>query len=287
MAYLTILLDGTAYGMILFIISVGLTVTMGLMRVVNLAHGAFAMVGGYLAATMIHDGMPFFVAAVLAALAAGALGAVAELALYRPLYRRGELAQALMTFGLTFVAIAALTSIFGSNVKPLPVPQFLAGLTNLGFTEYPTYRLFLIGIGAAMALILWLVIDRTLYGARLRAAVDNPRMARAVGMDVNLLFTGTFAAGCALAGFGGVVGADMLPVEPYYALRYLVIFLVVVAVGGIGNFKGSFVAALAIGIVSTVGTFLLPGTSAYIVYAMVLVLLLWRPHGLLPAKSAP
>ena len=287
MAYLTILLDGTAYGMILFIISVGLTVTMGLMRVVNLAHGAFAMVGGYLAATMVHGGMPFFVAAVLAALAVGVLGAVAELTLYRPLYRRGELAQALMTFGLTFVAIAALTSIFGSNVKPLPVPQFLAGLTNLGFTEYPTYRLFLIGIGAAMALILWLVIDRTLYGARLRAAVDNPRMARAVGMDVNLLFTGTFAAGCALAGFGGVIGADMLPVEPYYALRYLVIFLVVVAVGGIGNFKGSFVAALAIGIVSTVGTFLLPGTSAYIVYAMVLVLLLWRPHGLLPAKSAP
>ena len=287
MAYLTILLDGTAYGMILFIISVGLTVTMGLMRVVNLAHGAFAMVGGYLAAMMIQSGLPFFAAALLAALAVGALGAVAELTLYRPLYRRGELAQALMTFGLTFVVIAALTSIFGSNVKPLPVPLFLGGLTNLGFTDYPTYRLFLIGIGAAMALLLWLVIDRTLYGARLRAAVDNPRMARAVGMDVNLLFTGTFAAGCALAGFGGVVGADMLPIEPYYALRYLVIFLVVVAVGGIGNFKGSFVAALAIGIVSTVGTFLFPGASAYIVYALVLLLLLWRPHGLLPAKSAP
>jgi branched-chain amino acid transport system permease protein len=287
MVYLTILLDGTAYGMILFIISVGLTVTMGLMRVVNLAHGAFAMIGGYLAATMVQSGMPFFVAAVLAALAVGVLGAVAELTLYRPLYRRGELAQALMTFGLTFVVIAALTSIFGSNVKPLPVPRFLGGLTKLGFTDYPTYRLFLIVLGAAMALILWLVIDRTLYGARLRAAVDNPRMARAIGMDVNLLFTGTFAAGCALAGFGGVVGADMLPIEPFYALRYLVIFLVVVAVGGIGNFKGSLVAALAIGIVSTVGTFLLPGTSAYIVYVLVLVLLLWRPHGLLPAKSAP
>jgi branched-chain amino acid transport system permease protein len=286
MAYLTILLDGAAYGMILFIISVGLTVTMGLMRVVNLAHGAFAMVGGYLAATMVQDGVPFFAAALLAALAAGVLGAVAELTLYRPLYRRGELAQALMTFGLTFVAIAALTSIFGSNVKPLPVPRFLAGLVDIGFTQYPAYRLFLIGVGAVMALGLWLLIDRTLYGARLRAAVDNPRMARAIGMDVNLLFTGTFAAGCALAGFGGVIGADMLPIEPFYALRYLVIFLVVVAVGGIGNFKGSFVAAMAIGIVNTVGTFLLPGTSAYIVYVLVIVLLLWRPHGLLPAKSA-
>ena len=286
MAYLSVLLDGTAYGMILFIISVGLTVTMGLMRVVNLAHGAFAMIGGYLAATMIRAGVPFFAAALGAALAVGVLGAIAELTLYRPLYRRGELPQALMTFGLTFVTIAALTSIFGTNVKALPVPRSLSGLTNLGFTQYPTYRLFLIGVGAIMALLLWRLIDGTLYGARLRAAVDNPRMARAVGMDVNLLFTGTFAAGCALAGLGGVLGADMLPVEPYYALRYLVIFLVVVAVGGIGNFKGSFLAALAIGIVSTVGTFLLPGASAYIVYVLVLALLLWRPHGLLPAKSA-
>jgi branched-chain amino acid transport system permease protein len=286
MAYLTILLDGTAYGMILFIISVGLTVTMGLMRVVNLAHGAFAMIGGYVAAMLVQRGVPFFAAAAVAALAVAVVGAIAELTLYRPLYRRGELAQALMTFGLTFVVIAALTSIFGSNAQPMPVPKFLSGLTDLGFTQYPTYRLFLIALGAVMALLLWLVIDWTLYGARLRAAVDNPRMARAIGMDVNLLFTGTFAAGCALAGFGGVVGADMMPIEPYYALRYLVTFLVVVAVGGIGNFKGSFVAALAIGIVSTVGTFLAPGTSAYIVYVLVLALLLWRPHGLLPAKSA-
>jgi branched-chain amino acid transport system permease protein len=287
MTYLTVLLDGTAYGMILFIISVGLTVTMGLMRVVNLAHGAFAMMGGYLAATMVQRGLSFLAAAALAALAVGVIGAVAELALYRPLYRRGELAQALMTFGLTFVVIAALTAMFGANVKTLPAPRYLTGLTSIGYTQYPTYRLFLIAVGAVMALGLWLIIDRTLYGARLRAAVDNPRMARAVGMDVNLMFTGTFAAGCALAGFGGVIGADMLPVEPFYALRYLVIFLVVVAVGGIGNFKGSFVAALAIGIIDTAGKFLLPGTSAYIIYVLVVVLLLWRPHGLLPAKSAP
>jgi branched-chain amino acid transport system permease protein len=284
--YLTILLDGTAYGMVLFIISVGLTVTMGLMRVVNLAHGAFAMIGGYLAAVLIQFGVGFFAAAAIAAVAVGLLGVLAELTLYRPLYRRGELAQALMTFGLTFVVIAALTSLFGSNVETLDAPKALSGLTDLGFTRYPTYRLFLIGIGAAMALGLWLLIDRTLFGAQLRAAVDNPRMARAVGMDVNKLFTGTFAVGCALAGFGGVVGADMLPVEPYYALRYLVTFLVVVAVGGIGNFKGSFVAALAIGIVDTAGKFLMPGSSAYIVYVLVIVLLLWRPHGLLPARSA-
>jgi branched-chain amino acid transport system permease protein len=244
------------------------------------------MIGGYLGATMIGHGMSFFGAAALSALAVGVLGAAAELTLYRPLYRRGELAQALMTFGFTFVVIAALTSLFGANLKTLPAPRFLTGLTYIGYTYYPTYRLFLIAVGTVMALALWLIIDRTLYGARLRAAVDNPRIAQAVGIDVNFLFTGTFAAGCALAGFGGVIGAEMLPVEPFYALRYLVIFLVVVAVGGIGNFKGSFVAALAIGIVDTAGKFLLPGTSAYIIYLLVVVLLLWRPHGLLPAKSA-
>jgi branched-chain amino acid transport system permease protein len=286
MVYLTILLDGVTYGMILFVISVGLTITMGLMRVVNLAHGAFAMIGGYLAAMMVGAGLSFIVAAILAALAVGVLGALAEVTLYRPLYRRGELAQALLTFGLVFVVIAALTSIFGVDIQKLSEPRFLSGLTNIGYTEYPTYRLFLMAVGIVIALALWLLIDGTLYGARLRAAVDNPRMARAVGMDVNLLFTGTFAGGCALAGFGGVIGVDMLPVEPYYALRYLVLFLVVVAVGGIGNFKGSLVAALAIGIVDTAGKFLMPGTSAYIVYVLVLVLLLWRPHGLLPAKSA-
>jgi branched-chain amino acid transport system permease protein len=287
MAYLTILLDGTAYGMVLFIISVGLTVTMGLMRVVNLAHGAFAMIGGYVAATIIERGGGFLVAIAVASLAVGVLGAIAELVLYRPLYRRGELAQALMTFGFTFVVIAALTALFGTNVKTLPAPVLLTGLTDLGYTHYPTYRLFLIAVGAATALCLWLLIDRTLYGARLRAAVDNPRMARAIGMDVNLLFTGTFAVGCALAAFGGIIGAALLPLEPFYALRYLVTFLIVVIVGGIGNFKGSFIASLALGIIDTAGKFLLPGTSAYIIYVLVIVLLLWRPHGLVPARSAP
>ncbi len=281
----TILLDGIAYGMILFIISVGLTVTMGLMRIVNVAHGGFAMAGGYLAAMMIAAGMPFFVATLLAAIAAGLLGGVAELTVLRPLYRKGELAQVLLTFGLTFVFIAGLTAIFGTDIRPLPVPAALSGLVDIGFRQYPTYRLFIIAVGLVLALVLWLFIDHSLYGARLRAAVDNPRMARAVGMDVNLLFTGTFIGGCALAGFGGVIGADMLPLEPFYALRYLVIFLVVVVVGGLGNFKGSFAAALALGIIDTAGKFLLPDISAYLFFAVVFVLLLWRPNGLFPAKS--
>jgi branched-chain amino acid transport system permease protein len=284
-AALTVLLDGLAYGMVLFIISVGLTVTMGLMNVVNLAHGGFAMAGGYIAAVLVDAGVPFFVATVIAVLAAGALGAIAELTVYRPLYRKGELPQLLMTFGLVFVIIAGLTAIFGTHIKPFRPPPALGGLVDLGFRTYPLYRLFLIGMGVALTLTLWLVIDRSLFGARLRASVDNAQMARAVGMDVNLLFTATFAGGCALAGLGGVLGAELLPIEPTYAVRYLVTFLVVVAVGGHGNFKGSLVAALSLGLIETAGKYYVPHFSAYFMFAAVIALLLWRPNGLLPAKS--
>ena len=283
---IVILLDGIAYGMVLFIISVGLTVTMGLMRVVNLAHGGFAMAGGYLAAVMVVAGVPFIVAVIAATAAAGLLGALCELTIFRPLYRKGELAQVLMTFGLTFVMIAALTAMFGTDIKRLPVPDWLGGLVDLGIRPYPTYRLFLIAVGLILALALWLIIDRSLYGAKLRAAVDNPRIARAVGIDVNKLFTITFVGGCALAGFGGIVGAEMLPLEPFYALRYLVLFLVVVAVGGHGSFKGSFFAALTLGIIDTAGKYIWPEISAFIMFTLVFVLLLWRPYGLSPPKAA-
>ena len=281
----TILLDGIAYGMILFIISVGLTVTMGLMRVVNLAHGAFAMVGGYVAAVMTEAGYDFFLSAAVGAVAAGIFGGVAEMTVYRPLYRKGELAQVLLTIGLVFVAIAALTLVFGVNYKTVKMPAFLEDPISIGFRLYPPYRLFLIGVGLVMALLLWLLIDRTLFGARLRAAVDNPRMARAVGIDVNRLFTVTFIGGSALAGFGGAIGAGMLPLEAFYPLRYLVLFLIVVIVGGEGSFKGSFVAALALGIIDTTGKFIIPEVASFLLYTVVLALLLWRPHGLLPPKS--
>ncbi len=281
----TILLDGIAYGMILFIISVGLTVTMGLMRVVNLAHGAFAMVGGYVAAVMTEAGHDFFLSAAAGAAAAGIFGGVAEMTVYRPLYRKGELAQVLLTIGLVFVSIAALTLVFGVNYKTVKMPAFLEDPISIGFRLYPPYRLFLIAVGLVMAFLLWLLIDRTLFGARLRAAVDNPRMARAVGINVNRLFTITFIGGSALAGFGGAIGAGMLPLEAFYPLRYLVLFLIVVIVGGEGSFKGSFVAALALGIIDTTGKFIIPEVASFLLYTVVLALLLWRPHGLLPPKS--
>ncbi len=282
---LTILLDGLAYGMILFIISVGLTVTMGLMRVVNLAHGAFAMVGGYVAAVMTEAGYDFFLSAAAGAAAAGVFGGVAEMTVYRPLYRKGELAQVLLTIGLVFVSIAALTLVFGVNYKTVKMPAFLEDPISIGFRLYPPYRLFLIAVGLVMAFLLWLLIDRTLFGARLRAAVDNPRMARAVGINVNRLFTVTFIGGSALAGFGGAIGAGMLPLEAFYPLRYLVLFLIVVIVGGEGSFKGSFVAAIALGVIDTTGKFIIPEVASFLLYSVVLALLLWRPHGLLPPKS--
>jgi branched-chain amino acid transport system permease protein len=272
--------------MILFIISVGLTVTMGLMRVVNLAHGAFAMVGGYLAAVMTAAGYDFFLSVLAGAVVAGIFGGVAEMTVYRPLYRKGELAQVLLTIGLAFVSIAALTYVFGTNYKTVQMPAFLDRPVDIGFRLYPAYRLFLIAVGLALALGLWLVIDRTIFGAKLRAAVDNPEMARGVGINVNRLFTVTFIGGSALAGFGGAIGAGMLPLEAFYPLRYLVLFLIVVIVGGEGSFKGSFVAAIALGIIDTTGKFLIPQVASFLLYAAVVVLLLWRPHGILPPKSA-
>jgi branched-chain amino acid transport system permease protein len=282
---LTILLDGISFGMVLFIISVGLTITMGLMRVVNLAHGSFAMAGGYIAAMMTQKGIDYHLAVVTATISAGVLGGICEVLFYRPLYRKGDLPQVLLTVGLVFVSIAAVTAIFGAFPYPVVMPKYLQELVDIGFRTYPAYRLFVLGIGAVAALILYVVIEYTLFGARLRAAVDNARMARGVGMNVNLLFSITFIVGCALAGLGGAIGAGMLSLEPSYALKYIVLFLVVVIVGGEGSFQGSFVAAMALGIIDTLGRYFIHDIAPYMLYVAVFILLLWRPKGLLPPKS--
>jgi branched-chain amino acid transport system permease protein len=282
---LTVLLDGISYGMILFLISVGLTVTMGLMRIVNLAHGAFAMIGGYVAGYLTQDGANFYLAAIAAAVLAGLLGAAAEMTIFRPLYRRGELSQVLLTIGIVFVATGAITAIFGAFPYPVIFPAYLTRPIDIGFREYPAYRLFLIAVGSVIAAVLWLVLDGSIYGAKLRAAVDNTRMARAVGIDVNLLFTSTFVVGCGLAGLGGAIGAGILAIEPDYALKYVVLFLVVVIVGGEGSFGGSFVAAMALGVIDTLGKYFVAEAAPYLLYAAVFALLLWRPSGLLPPKS--
>ena len=282
---LTVLLDGVSFGMILFLISVGLTVTMGLMRVVNLAHGAFAMIGGYVAGYLTQRGCNFYLAALAAAAAAAAIGAATERTVYRPLYAKGELAQVLLTVGFVFVATGVVSEVFGAFPYPVVFPAYLTRPIDIGFREYPAYRLFLIASGAVIALLLWLLLDSSLYGARLRAAVDNPRMARAVGINVSLLFTSTFTVGCGLAGLGGALGAGILSLEPAYALKYVVLFLVVVIVGGEGSFEGSFAAAMALGIIDTLGKYFVAQAAPYLLYAAVFALLLWRPKGLVPPRS--
>jgi len=282
---LTIMLDGFSYGMILFLISVGLTITMGMMRVVNLAHGSFAMAGGYVCGLLTQKGYNFYLAVLAAAVVAGILGGIAEITVYRPLYRKGELAQVLMTIGLVFVSTAALTAIFGSFPYPVIMPDWMSHTVDIGFRTYSAYRLFILVVGSVIAALLWYLIENSLYGARLRAAVDNANMARAVGMNVSFLFTVTFVGGCALAGVGGALGAGILSLEPYYALKYVTLFLVVVIVGGEGSFKGSFVAAMLLGLIDTVGKYFVTEQAPYIFYFAVFVLLLWRPKGLLPPKS--
>lgn len=278
---LALLVDGIAFGMILFLMSVGLTVTLGVMRIANLAHCAFAMVGGYIAFAMVTQWkIGLFAALPMAALATMGLGAALERSLYRWVYATGELGQILMTIGLTFIMVASINAVFGSNMNAIPVPAFLAGSFALGAVSISANRVFIIAVSTGLAAALWAILEYTEFGARLRAAVDNPRMARCVGIDVPRMFSFTFSVGCGLAAVAGILGSQFLPLEPYYALEYLVPVLMVVAVGGLGSLKGSFYAALFLGIIDTFGRYFVPAAGAFVIYLAVLTVLLWRPQGL-------
>lgn len=278
---LSLVLGGLAYGMILFIISVGLSVTMGLMGFVNLAHGAFAMVGGYFVVTLMDRlGTPFFLALVLAFALVAALSVVLERALYARLYDADELAQVLFTIGLIFMVIAVVTYFWGTEARSIALPPYLAGAMDLGFARFPAYRIFMIGVGAVMILGLWFGVERTRIGAQIRAAVDNRRMAQSLGINVDRLFTLTFALGSGLAALGGGLGIEIIGLDPQYALNYLVFFLIVVAVGGMGSLRGAFVAALVIGMFDFAGKRLYPQAGAFFIYTITIAALLWRPQGL-------
>ncbi len=281
MDLISILLGGCAAGMVLFIVSVGLSVTMGLMGFVNLAHGGFAMLGGYaIALAMRHWGLPFFSALALGFVAVAALSVALERLFYARLYRASELDQVLFTIGLVFVMIAAVTLTVGPETQTLVLPEWLRGQVDLGFIRYRTYSVAVIVAGTALVVALWLGFERTRYGARIRAAVDNRRMAESLGVDVGRLFTVTFAIGSGLAAVGGGLGAEILGLDPQYPLRYLVYFLIVVAVGGLGRVTGVFFAALLIGVLDFVLKIYFPKGGTMFIYALTLVLLLWRPQGL-------
>jgi|TARA_B100000959_G_scaffold279231_1_gene339012 branched-chain amino acid transport system permease protein len=277
----SIIFDGLAYAMILFIISVGLSVTMGLMGFVNLAHGVFAMAGGYFMTSLMSQiGVPFIPALLLAAIAVGIVSVVFERVFYAPLYKAGELDQVLLCIGLVFMATASFTYVFGPDPVTIKVPEELRGQLDLGFRRFPTYRVFMIGTGLLMALGIWYGFEKTMIGARVRAAVDNPMMAQSVGINVDRLFRFTFALGSGLAALGGGLAVDILGLSPSFAIQYLVLFLIVVAVGGLGTIKGAFVAALILGVIDNGGKYLWPEGGAFFIYVIAIVVLLLRPNGL-------
>jgi branched-chain amino acid transport system permease protein len=277
---ISVVFDGLAFAMILFLISVGLSITMGLMGFINLAHGAFAMVGGYLFVMFVTTwGLPFLLGVVFAFIAVALISIVFERTLYARFYYSGELEQVLLTIGLVFIAIAACTFAWGSANVKINVPSYLSGQIDLGFRSFPTYRTFLIVAGFLLMAGLWYGIERTNIGAQIRAAVDNRRMAQSLGIDVDRLFTLTFGLGSGIAAIGGGLGVNVLGLTPVYALEYLIYFLIVVAVGGLGSLRGAFVAALVLGVIDNAGKYFLPHFGAFFIITLTIIILLWRPQG--------
>jgi branched-chain amino acid transport system permease protein len=281
-----ILLGGLSAGTVLFIVSVGLSVTMGLMGFVNLAHGAFAMFGGYvivLSMNRAHFG--FAAALALGFVATAAISVVLERTLYRRLYRASELDQVLFTIGLIFIFIAGAIIVVGPESQTLQLPAALRGQINLGFLQYRTYSIFLIVVGFLIGFGISLAFERTRIGAQIRATVDNRRMAESLGINVDRLFTITFAFGSGMAGIGGGLGAEFLGLDPQYALKYLVYFLIAVSVGGLGSVMGVYYASLILGVLDFVLKIYLPKGGTLFIYALTILLLLWRPQGLFGRKE--
>ena len=278
---LSIGVDALAYGMVLFVISIGLSVTMGLMRVVNLAHGAFAMIGGYIASYAARDmGLAYAFAVMLAIVGTIIIAIPIERLLYRRIYGQPELTQVLMTIGITFCIIGIANYVFGPTLKTIPTPDALRESVSLGFRTVSAHRLFVIACGIAVAIGLWYFIERTAFGVKLRAAVDNAAMAAALGVKTQVVYAVSFAVAVGLAAFGGVVGAELLPIEPYYALRYMVTFLVVVSVGGAGSIPGALAACLLLGAIDTTGRYLMPEFGEFFFYLAVIAIVWLFPRGL-------
>ncbi|MGY8635411.1 branched-chain amino acid ABC transporter permease [Bradyrhizobium sp. 14AA] len=278
---LNIAVDGIAYGMILFVTAVGLTVTLGLMRFVNLAHGAFAMIGGYIAAGLISLNATFFAAVIGGVLGVAVVGILLERLVFRHLYDKGELKQVMFTIGLCFVCIASINAIAGPDVRILKLPSWLAQPVDLGFRTLPSQRLFVIVAGITILAVLLAVTQWTRYGVWLRAAVDDRATASTLGLPIRKIYAVTFGVGCGLAGFGGILGAEILPLEPFYPVKYLVVVLVVVAVGGAGSIVGTAIAALGLGVIETGSKYLASEWASVLFFAAAATALVFRPHGIM------
>ncbi|MBO9536641.1 branched-chain amino acid ABC transporter permease [Herbaspirillum sp.] len=281
-----VLFDGIAYGSLLFLISVGLSVTMGMMNFINLAHGAFAMLGGYVCVTLLNRmGVPFLASLPLAFLAAAAVGLVLERSLYRRLYKASHLDQVLFSIGLTFMAVAGATWMWGPTQQPVVLPDWLRGQVSLLGLDVGAYRLFLIGVVVLVTAALGLLIERTRFGAQIRASVDNQVAAAGLGINVSRVFSLTFALGSGLAGLGGGLGIDVLGLDPTFPVKYMVYFLLVVAVGGAGTIKGPLLAAIILGVFDVAGKYYVPQIGAFVIYGLMVVLLILFPAGLVRRRG--
>lgn len=278
---LTLLFDGLAYGMLLFVLSCGLAVTLGLMNFINLAHGAFAMAGGYVTVVLTNRwGVPFLLTLPIAFIATALAGAILEKSLYARLYDKTHLDQVLFSIGLVFIAVAGIDYVMGSQQQILGLPEFLRGrVTPLG-VGIGIYRAFLIFVCGALAIGLQVILTRTRFGSRLRASVDDRRVARGVGIRVNTIFAVTFAVGSGLAGLGGALGAEILGLDPTFPLKFMVYFLIVVSVGGTSSMFGPLAASILLGVADVVGKYYVPSLGGFIIYIVLVAVLVLRPQGL-------
>ncbi len=276
-----VLFDGLAYGMLLFLLSVGLSITLGLMNFVNLAHCAFAMLGGYVTVVLMKDlHWNFFATLPMAFCAAALVSVVIERILYRRLYRASDLDQVLLTIGLAFISVAAAAWFFGTTQQPIDMPSYMRGSFVVMGLNIAVYRLFLVAVGIVVTILLIMTVEHTRFGAQVRAAVDNQRMARGLGIDVDRTFAITFALGSGLAGLGGALAIEIVGLDPNFAFTYLVYVLIIVSVGGLGSIGGSFAAACLIGVSDIAGKYYVPQLGAFLIYLVMVAILMWRPAGL-------
>ncbi len=284
---LTILFEGIAYGMLLFVLACGLAVTLGLMNLVNLAHGSFAMAGGYITVVLVNRlGFPFFVSLPIAFLASAAIGFIFERALYVHIYRKPHLDQVLFTIGLVFMSVAAVDYVMGSGQVFVQVPEAVQGKFDVFGIGIGRYRLLIIIICGLLTVGLQGILTYTRFGSRLRAAVDDSRVARGLGINVNRIFALTFAFGSGLAGLGGALGAEILGLDPTFPLKFMIYFLIVVTVGGTSSITGPFLASLLLGISDVAGKYYVPTLGSFVIYTIMIVVLIWRPQGLFSRASS-
>ena len=285
-AILTVLFNGVAYGMLLFIMSVGLSVTMGMMNFVNLAQASFSMLGGYVMVAVTQKlGIPFLASLPIAFVVVGIASLVIERLIFRHFYGTDDLTQVLLTIGLIFMSIAIVTYFWGSTYQQVSVPPWLTGQQEVLGLTLERYRMFLVAVGGALALALVFGLERTRFGAIVRACVDNGRVARACGLNTDLIFAVTFAIGGGLAGLAGALSANLLGIDPNFPLRYLVYLLIVVSVGGMGTISGTLIAGLVLGIADVACKYYVPQIGGFVIYAITVAVMLWRPHGLLGRRA--